>query len=627
MNRRDFLYSNSVLLAGTSLSAEKMPYLSNKDSKVFNLLKTWCDRMLELQIWEVPHPSAYGGILSPADARIRGRVWEALYPMMCLYRRTGEERYLRSARGLQKWSKNVLIYNGAYMNEPYTNEWLGTTVFGMIALGMAVKFHGDLLSDKERAEWLKPMPAATEWIEEHLTFELKRSNINYPMSAILALHLAGTLLEEEKWIKRAAYEAELAYEFFSSPNELIVGEGNPWLQKSPRNCYHIDLGYNVEESLPNLLFYALESKNEKLKAQVYGSAEQHLKFLLPDGGWDNSWGTRRDKWTYWGSRTSDGSYPLYAHFAEKNEDFANAAALNLKLLEACTYEGFLTGGPDYEEAGIAVSLHHTFCHAKALAFAIDYEMPLEIEAKGTVPREREKGLIKVPEINAYRLQHEPWTATFTFNDALYKANATASGGVLSVLYLKNWGMLLGSSTEVYHRYERDNMHPARVLENLGVLTPQLYAYQDEKIYRQAFDFQAEMEEISRKDTALKFKVKGQLCAEYGKRQKESPAFEMEYEFLADQMRIRYRILSWEEGMNAVFSCPILANKSVKVKAMDGQNIELIKDEKRINIRSDVAFENLNTEQRIFHFSPGFLALPLKINWSGSGWQEIEIRLS
>lgn len=32
----------------------------------------------------------------------------------------------------------------------------------------------------------------------------------------------------------------------------------------------------------------------------------HLEFMLPDGAWDNSWGTRSFKWTYWGGRTSDG---------------------------------------------------------------------------------------------------------------------------------------------------------------------------------------------------------------------------------------------------------------------------------------------------------------------------------
>ena len=42
---------------------------------------------------------------------------------------------------------------------------------------------------------------------------------------------------------------------------------------------------------------------------VATSLRAHLEFMLPDGAWDNSWGTRNYKWTYWGSRTSDGTVP------------------------------------------------------------------------------------------------------------------------------------------------------------------------------------------------------------------------------------------------------------------------------------------------------------------------------
>jgi hypothetical protein len=30
--------------------------------------------------------------------------------------------------------------------------------------------------------------------------------------------------------------------------------------------------------------------------------DTHLEFMLHDGAWDNSWGTRNFKWTYWGNR-------------------------------------------------------------------------------------------------------------------------------------------------------------------------------------------------------------------------------------------------------------------------------------------------------------------------------------
>ena len=68
----------------------------------------------------------------------------------------------------------------------------------------------------------------------------------------------------------------------------------------------VDLGYNVEESLQSLVLYGLLEQDEEVLATVTKALTTHAEFMLPDGAWDNSWGTRSYKWTYWGSRTSDG---------------------------------------------------------------------------------------------------------------------------------------------------------------------------------------------------------------------------------------------------------------------------------------------------------------------------------
>ena len=51
---------------------------------------------------------------------------------------------------------------------------------------------------------------------------------------------------------------------------------------------------------------ALMVNDRELLSIVERSMNTHLEFMLPDGAWDNSWGTRSFKWTYWGGRTSDG---------------------------------------------------------------------------------------------------------------------------------------------------------------------------------------------------------------------------------------------------------------------------------------------------------------------------------
>ena len=68
----------------------------------------------------------------------------------------------------------------------------------------------------------------------------------------------------------------------------------------------MDIGYNLEESLPSFLQYTVKTGNASLKEQVIRVLKRHLLFMLDDGGMDNSFGTRNYKWTYWGSRTSDG---------------------------------------------------------------------------------------------------------------------------------------------------------------------------------------------------------------------------------------------------------------------------------------------------------------------------------
>lgn len=51
-----------------------------------------------------------------------------------------------------------------------------------------------------------------------------------------------------------------------------------------------------------MVYYALMAKDTDLLTLVDRSMATHLEFMLPDGAWDNSWGTRSFKWTYWGGR-------------------------------------------------------------------------------------------------------------------------------------------------------------------------------------------------------------------------------------------------------------------------------------------------------------------------------------
>ena len=72
----------------------------------FDLLKTWCDKMVELQITEHKHKGLYGGILCEACGLIHGRCADAIYPMITMYSKTKDEKYLKCAENLFYWQKN-----------------------------------------------------------------------------------------------------------------------------------------------------------------------------------------------------------------------------------------------------------------------------------------------------------------------------------------------------------------------------------------------------------------------------------------------------------------------------------------------------------------------------------------
>src|SRR5690606_15856594 len=206
----------------------------------------------------------------------------------------------------------------------------------------------------------------------HRTFHIEYSNVNYPITASYALYLLGDLYKDESYREHGRKLAEQSLEYITKKDKLIYGEGGGDRHTiSPKGCLPVDLGYNVEESLPSLVLYGLRAGDESFLMKIKETMEAHMEFMLPDGAWDNSWGTRRFRWTYWGSRTSKGchSYALLAHL---NPAFYQVALKNLLLLRSCTHDGVLHGGPHYKQHGIQPCIHHTFGRANSLAVTCEY---------------------------------------------------------------------------------------------------------------------------------------------------------------------------------------------------------------------------------------------------------------
>ena len=71
----------------------------NDDKKICHrLLRTWSDKLLELQVKEIADPDLRGGILCPACGRIHGRCLDAIYPFLYMADKEQEPQYLEGAK-------------------------------------------------------------------------------------------------------------------------------------------------------------------------------------------------------------------------------------------------------------------------------------------------------------------------------------------------------------------------------------------------------------------------------------------------------------------------------------------------------------------------------------------------
>src|ERR1700733_11046904 len=389
------------------------------------LLETWCDGLLAHQSSN-PDPALRGALLCPACAIIHGRCGDAVYPLLRMAHTSGKAKYLEAALLVHEWSEQqVSRADGSWINDVTLSSWQGITVFHSIALAEALHHHGEVLDAATRQKWMERLARAAKFLDGFISIET--GNINYPITASYAFALCGGGLGEPKYVERGRGLAHTALDYFTEKG-LLFGEGHPLRELSPKKCHPVDLGYNVEESLPALALYATLTKDTVVMEQVVKALQAHMEFMLPDGGWDNSWGTRNYKWSYWGSRTSDGCHPAFVVLAEHDPRFLEAARRNVELMARCTHEGLLYGGPDYFVHGDLPCIHHTFTHAKALATVLD-RGGANVLPSGPValPRDEAYGLLTFAEIGTHLAAVGDWRATVTEYDWEYVEHVQAGG--------------------------------------------------------------------------------------------------------------------------------------------------------------------------------------------------------
>lgn len=623
MKRRDFIQLSTITGIGLSLSVTSLLNSCTKEVQgfhspeyrtlVFDLLKDWCDGMIKTQIIKPSDPKVHGLMDCPACDTVHARVMDAVYPFFYMAKATGDKKYLEAGILAFEWGKNVTRDDGAWTNDLNPKSWDGTTVFGAIALAETLKYHADLLDESTRGRWYKRLELATEFVYNRF-YKVDASNINYGATTIYALNLIGKLLNNSKYINRSKELVTQVKSHFTEPNALLFGEiqGKDKKKLSPKGLPGIDLGYNIEESLNNLVLYAIEEKDEELLMVLKKSLDSHLQFILPDGGIDNSFGNRMFKWTYWGSRTSDGMQPAFSFIANHNPALGTATFKNTELLRQCTHNGLLHGGPHYVSHGIHPCVHHTFAHAKPLATLLDHwdDLP-EIDKSAPLPRTIADGETYFEELDVSLFGKGDWRGTVSAYDSIYsqkKDVRQATGASLGLLYHNKVGLLCTASTAIYKMLEAYNQQP-QPGEDFA-LTPRIETFKETVWYSNLFDLEATY--TSKEDVnTIEYKAKVQLKNEAKEVVVETASdFELNYICSVEKLEITVSTKQIIKEKTA-FVLPIVSPEEEKVNQISANEITIEKPKGTVKITSNHGIKIKDIpKNRIFNMVPGVEVVPL-----------------
>ena len=456
-------------------------------NKYENLLKRWCDRLIELQIrgYGAPHD---GGFLCESCTVLHGRADNAVFPMVYLYSETGEKKYLESAVLLLDFQQRLTQEDGSIYNDGQ-NFWKATTVFTTIGILKTLFRFSTCLDNRFLSRLQVVLKNSMTWIFENLRIGYP-SNINYYAAGAAAMALGGDYFGRSDYTALAHTLLDYCMRHFTV-NGILAGEGQPHDEITAKGCRAIDIGYDLEESIPCLVdaAYALEDK-KALKA-LASHAKKMLIFLLPDGGIDNSFGSRNNKWTYYGSRTSGGCAAAFMILAKYDLVFYEAARRCVSQYEKCTVNGLLAGGPHYQALGQRACVHHTVCHAAGLADALCQGLCENMPSAKLPCDDENSEIYYFEELDTYKIRIGKWLATVTGYD--YRTNtytngaAHASGGAISILYNKKTGPVMAGATYRYELTEPLNMQQPQGKIRHSSLIMRLEYTENGRIYTTCLD--------------------------------------------------------------------------------------------------------------------------------------------
>lgn len=547
--------------------------------RAYRLMKTWCDTLLTYQV-RTHTPYTDGALLCPTCHIIHGRIADLCFPLSVLWARTGDEGYLAQADRLIRWSEyNLKTQDGLWYND-ITNRWYATSAFSAMSIGETLLHFEDTLPDEYRTAWRAIFLRMVGTIKTLDTRESFQPVSNYYCGVAAVLAMAWRLTGDASYREKATHWRDVAMPRFDEDG-LFFGEGP--LTAASDGSRTVDMGYNLEESMPLLLRYArLMGEDETF---FRDRLRDHLAFLLPDGAIDDSFGTRHNKWTYWGSRTSDG---LIEGLSLVLDDpmFADACERVLTLYESCTHDGLLAM-PMAHEVGEPTCLHHTFTHAKALAALVCAEQVPPV-VRGKLPCEEKRGVRAYQNGRLITVSHGVFRATFSAAGSGYLPSHTANaGGSMNLLYHDVYGPVCAATSAQYSPTESLNQQYLRYAPEPACMTAQF-----------VIDGQLACQQTG--DVALT-SCEHTVTA-------STDTWQASYTF--DDKRLTIR-LCCDEG---VYQLPIVASKERTVTLSDDGRVLTI--DRGPTVRSSVPL-HVDVDQRVFHPVGGLLYLPIDIPVHGT----------
>jgi hypothetical protein len=437
--------TNNITSGGQPVN--KKVNLKDEFKKTLLLLS---NTLLENQIKDSSDKN-YGAIQCGHCNVLHTRAAEGMYPLFVCYEITNDKKYFNAAINLTKWLIAQQQQDGSWKETP--EEWTGTTTDQLFMLVKSYLLEQKNLNVEQKSSWQKSIKKAADYLSKVMSPEF--ASINYCATTAASLSETNKLISDKQYSEKAY---QLARRIISKMDKdgFIEGEGG----RSFENKYGVDLGYDLEMSLWGLGVYAKNEKDKVVDSYVNEALKNHLYFIYPDGSMDNSWGIRSNKWTTYGSLTSDGCQFTFMLYADKNPEFKTAAYKNLLAIRNNISNGYLGYGPHYSILfNSTPCIYPTFVKAKNLAMAYNAAKD-ETEYLPEIPGEKTNWMktFQTLDLNLVRTNNYMCTiSSYRYKDYEKREKSKymfrPSGGSICNLWVENYGYLEASSGTEYHRWE------------------------------------------------------------------------------------------------------------------------------------------------------------------------------